>query len=124
MSDVCVDFNGRTLSDFTRERIRNEVWRDTVVEFDAAINNAVRQVRNIRVGSSSTMRHGRASGLQSARRPPTGSCASSHRSTARMPNRQWSSTNPAACSVSARERAIRISSCICTDNGTWPPSRI
>ena len=30
----------------TREEIQDEVWGDTVVEFDQAINNAVRQVRD------------------------------------------------------------------------------
>lgn len=35
---------GRIVS---RDRIRDEVWSDTVVEFDQAINNAVRQVRKV-----------------------------------------------------------------------------
>lgn len=35
---------GRIVS---RDRIRDEVWSDTVVEFDQAINNAIRQVRDV-----------------------------------------------------------------------------
>lgn len=43
------------------ERIQDEVWSDTVVEFDQAINNAVRQVRDALGDDASAPRSSRLS---------------------------------------------------------------